>query len=235
MGSQSNKGQLIHQQHDAFGVLQVVENNTARSLYFGNSVEQGRLNLDSPMRLPLEYQQVIEAHILTHHQTHPVQRILMLGMGGGSLASHLHLLHPDSTIHIVELRQAVIDIAYDYFQLPEVPEIEAIQEDAFIFIKEALSQYDVIIVDVFDESGVPEPFTTSSFQQDLVNNLTPSGLILFNLWANQSENQQKHTQQVIDYWQAQSCTTASTRNIRLNAYPISSTENIILSIQIQMF
>ncbi|MCF6253459.1 MAG: hypothetical protein L3J38_01780 [Thiomicrorhabdus sp.] len=116
-------GELIHQQHDEFGRLDVVETATARSLYFGSEVEQCRFIFDASMRLPLEYQQVMEAQILAHHQQNrPVQRILMLGMGGGSIARQLNMLLPNASIHIVELRQAVIDIAYDYFELPNVPE-----------------------------------------------------------------------------------------------------------------
>ncbi len=218
---------VIHQQHDAFGVLKVVDTPKMRSLFFDTSVEQSRLYFEAPMRLPFEYQQVIETQLLNHHQTHPVQRILMLGMGGGSIAKQLNTLLPNASIHIVELRQAVIDIAYEYFQLPNVPEIEAIQEDALVFIKEALSTYDVIIVDIFNDDGLPEAFSTTEFQTNLLNNLSPKGLILFNLWENQAATAQTQTQWVLQYWQSHA---VSQSNIVKN-YPIPSTENIILHIQ----
>lgn len=224
-------GELIHQQYDEFGRLDVVETATARSLYFGTEVEQCRFIFDASMRLPLEYQQVMEAQTLVHHQQNTsIQRILMLGMGGGSMARQLNTLLPKASIHIVELRQAVIDIAYDYFELPDVPEIEAIQEDALLFVQNALSRYDVIIVDLFDEAGIPKPFTQPSFQRDLEKNVSKNGLILFNLWANQAPEAQAQTQHVLDYWQSQ-----SPDNILLNTYPILSTENIILSIQQHKF
>lgn len=217
----------IHQQHDEFGALNVVDTPLMRSLFFDSSVEQSRLYFDAPMRLPFEYQQVVETLVLNQHQTHPVQRILMLGMGGGSIAKQLNTLLPNASIHIVELRQAVIDIAYDYFQLPNVPEIEAIQEDALVFIKEALATYDVIIVDVFDDNGLPEAFSTTSFQMDLLKNLAPKGLILFNLWDNQATPAQTQTQRVLQYWQSQ----AVSQSNLVKSYPIPSTENIILHIQ----
>ncbi|GEM_PF-1151094 len=225
------RGECIHQQHDAFGRLQVMETETTRSLYFEDaSVEQGRLNMDAPMQLPFEYQQVIEAHIMQFQQTQPLKRILMLGMGSGSIATHLHMLFPSLTLHIVELRQAVIDIAYDYFYLPDVPEIEAIQEDALCFMQGKLTPYDVIIVDLFDDYGIPEAFTKEGFQQDLLNNLSPSGQILFNLWNNQTSPAQQQTQTIIDYWQMLSHSLV-TQKIQVNSCLIPSTENIILSIQ----
>jgi len=229
---QKHGGNLIHCQRDAFGLLEVVDTPQMRSLYFDSPVEQSRLYFHAPMSLSFEYQQVIETHILNRHQQKTVERVLMLGMGGGSIASHLNALEPNVQIHIVELRQAVIDIAYEYFHLPKDPEIEVIQEDALIFIEEALSQYDVIIVDIFDESGLPEPFTTADFQQNLLNNLKPSGLILFNLWAHQDTYTKQQTALITNYWQKQAINPSHSRKITLNSYPIQSSENIILSIQI---
>ncbi|GKT12551.1 MAG: spermidine synthase [Thiomicrorhabdus sp.] len=226
---QKHGGDLIHCQRDEFGLLEVIDTPSMRSLYFDSPVEQSRLYFHAPMSLSFEYQKVIEAQILQRHQQKPVQRLLMLGMGGGSIASHLNALEPEMQIHIVELRQAVIDIAYEFFHLPEEPEIEVMQEDALIYIDEALSEYDVIIVDVFDDSGLPGPFTADAFQQNLLRNLKPAGLVLFNLWAHQDTHTKQQTDQIIDYWQniqeKQSKTTIKT-------YPIQSSENIILSIQI---
>ena len=229
---QKHGGDLIHCQRDQFGLLQVVDTESMRSLYFDSPVEQSRLYFHAPMSLSFEYQQVIETQILQRHQQKPVQRVLMLGMGGGSIASHLNALQPDIQIHIVELRQAVIDIAYDYFHLPEEPEIEVMQEDALIYIEEALSEYDVIIVDVFDDSGLPGPFTANAFQQNLLKNLKPAGLVLFNLWAHQDTHTKQQTEQIIEYWQKQQQNQTIPSKMQLNTYPIQSSENIILSIQI---
>lgn len=224
-------GDLIHCARDEFGLLEVVDTPQMRSLYFDSPVEQSRLYFHAPMSLSFEYQQVIEARILERHQQKPLQRVLMLGMGGGSIASHLNALQPDIQIHIVELRQAVIDIAYDFFHLPEEPEIEVMQEDALIYIKDALSEYDVIIVDVFDNEGLPGPFTSQDFQQNLLKNLKTNGLILFNLWAHQDPHTKQQTEQIICYWQKQQNKLLNPDKITINTYLIQSSENIILSIQ----
>ena len=224
-------GDLIHCQRDEFGLLQVVDTPQMRSLYFDSPVEQSRLYFSAPMSLSFEYQEVIESIILERQQQKAVHRVLMLGMGGGSIASHLNVSQPDIQIHIVELRQAVIDIAYDYFHLPEEPEIEVMQEDALIYIEEALSQYDVIIVDVFDDSGVPESFTAEEFQHNLLNNLKPNGLVLFNLWAHQDAHTKQQTDQIINHWQKQQKNQCHSSNMVIKTYPIQSSENIILSIQ----
>ncbi len=228
-------GSLIHCQRDDFGLIEVVDTPQMRSLYFGSPVEQSRLYFHAPMTLSFEYQQVIEAQILAFHEKHPVKRVLMLGMGGGSIASHLNALQPEMQIHIVELRQAVIDIAYEYFHLPEVPEIEAMQEDAWDFIAEGLSQYNVIIVDVFDEEGLPNDFTEMEFQENLLINLKSPGLVLFNLWNHKDKHIKQQTDLIVKYWQQQALSGSSCKHhneIQVDSYPIHSSENIILSIQV---
>lgn len=228
-------GSLIHCQRDAFGLIEVVDTPQMRSLFFGTSVEQSRLYFHAPMTLSFEYQQVIEAQILAFHDKHRVKRVLMLGMGGGSIASHLNALQPEMQIHIIELRQAVIEIAYGYFHLPEVPEIEAMQEDAWDFIAEGLLQYDVIIVDLFDEQGLPNDFTEPAFQENLLKNLKSPGLVLFNLWNHKDKQTKQQTDLVVKYWQQQALSSLSGKQhheIQVDSYPIHSSENIILSIQV---
>ena len=226
---QKHGGDLIHCQRDQYGLLEVVDTPQMRSLYFDSPVEQSRLYFSAPMSLSFEYQEVIESIILERQQQKAVHRVLMLGMGGGSIASHLNVSQPDIQIHIVELRQAVIDIAYDYFHLPEEPEIEVMHEDALIYIEDAISSYDIIIVDVFDDQGLPEAFTRGEFQQNLLKNLKPSGLVLFNLWGHQDSHTKQQTEKIIHYWQN---LQVKQSKIAINTYPIQSSENIILSIQI---
>jgi spermidine synthase len=225
-------GALIHCQRDEFGLIEVVDTPQMRSLFFDSPVEQSRLYFHAPMTLSFEYQQVIEDKILAFQTQYPIKRLLMLGMGGGSIASHLNALQPNMQIHIVELRQAVIDIAYQYFHLPETPEIEAIQEDAWDFIAEGLSRYDVIIVDVFDEEGLPNDFTEVAFQENLLKNLKSPGLVLFNLWNHKDKHIKQQTDLIVKYWQQQAVTGKQPNEIQVDSYPIRSSENIILSIQV---
>jgi len=226
---QKHGGTLIHCERDEFGLLEVVDTPQMRGLFFDSPVEQSRLYFNAPMTLSFEYQQVIEAQILARHAQQPIKRLLMLGMGGGSIATHLNALEPDIQIHIVELRQAVIDIAYQFFHLPEIPEIEAIQEDAWEFIADALSEYDVIIIDVFDEEGLPNDFTAAEFQANLLKNLKQPGLVLFNLWNHKDKQIKQQTDLILNYWQKQQ---QNHHNITVKTYPIQSSENIILSIQV---
>lgn len=226
--------EILYQDHDEFGQIKVVDYKTYRSLFFDTPVEQSRYYFDAPMTLAFEYQQAIESQILEHLAQFGGANVLMLGMGGGSIASHLHALQPQLQIHIVELRQSVIDVAYDYFYLPKTPEIEVSHEDALIYLQNPARRYDIIIVDLFDDDGVPPPFIAKAFQQNLQQALNNNGLILFNLWAHPEPQIQQQTQTVINYWQSlkeKTSDQAADKKVSIKNCFIPSTENIILSIQ----
>ncbi len=231
-------GEIIHSARDEFGLIQVVQNHTTRKLYFDSPVEQSCLYLHAPMQLNFEYQQRI-VDLLNQHQTHQNRhpenspyRVLMLGMGGGSIAHYLNHLYPAINITVVELRQAVIDCAYGYFHFPDEPEVDAICEDAIEFVAQNNHPYDVIIVDIFDAHGSPEAMTQNQFHQNLFHNLNAKGILLYNLWFEWNEanpNRQKptpETQSVIEYWQAEN----ANGDLVLNRYNIASSQNLIYQV-----
>ncbi len=82
------KGQIIHSVRDGFGLIEVVDTQVARSLYFGTRVEQSRLYFNAPMTLAFEYQEALMESILEHPAA--INRLLTLGLGGGSLPAQMH-------------------------------------------------------------------------------------------------------------------------------------------------
>jgi len=228
-------GTLIHSTRDEFGLIEVVDNHVTRKLYFDSAVEQSCLFLNAPMTLNFEYQEKIIEHVLQHSDQVRSKRdfrVLMLGMGGGTMAHHLYQAIPNLQMTVVELRQSVIDIAYDFFQLPNEPEIDAIQADAIEFVDKNNHQYDVILVDIFDATGLPSQLSDAQFQQNLLQNLNPTGLLIFNLWNEMSDHGSgaptAETKAVVNYWQQH---LQEHQETQLNQYNIQSSSNLILTIQ----
>jgi len=108
-------GSITYSVRDEYGLIQVVDNEITRSLYFDSLVEQSRYYFHAPLTLAFEYQSALLEETLEHAHSTPVQSILMLGLGGGSLATQLHSVLPNCQQTVVELREAVIQIAYRYF------------------------------------------------------------------------------------------------------------------------
>lgn len=195
-------GTVIHKARDEFGMIEVIENRTLRKLHFDSPVEQSCIFRNAPMTLNFEYQQKIVALVNEHFQeiNQPQgYRILMLGMGGGTMAHHLYHALPDVQVTIVELRQIVIDVAYRFFQLPDVPEIESVQADAIVYVAElaqqclqdSAHQFDCIMVDIFDAHGIPSELCDIGFHQQIQQCINPRGRVIYNLWNRLAQNRQK--------------------------------------------
>lgn len=231
-------GTVLHCERDAYGLIEVVDTQHMRGLFFGPGAEQSRLYFNAPMTLALEYQEVIEQQVLNFCDQHSVKRLLMLGLGGGTLLTHLNRLLPNITLDVVELRQAVIDVAYRYFYLPDVPEITPICTDASAFMAQASTEgapgYDVLVIDLFDDQGMPDAFAQFEFQQHCLQRVNTPGLVIFNVWNNPEPHIKAQTEQLIGHWQrlqTEHLTTHPRASFTVERYQIHSSENIILCIQ----
>ena len=108
-------GILINRTQDEYGTIEVIEEGGLCSLHFGSRPKQSSMFLHDPWRLALSYTRAMTAALLFNPQP---QRALLVGLGGGSLAKFLLHHFPDCQIDVVELRKEVVNLAYDYFQLP---------------------------------------------------------------------------------------------------------------------
>lgn len=230
--------QLIYSTTDQFGGLRVVEDQQTRKLYFDSNIEQGCLYLQAPMKLAYEYQHILVNQILKHAahnktSTSPY-RVLMLGLGSGSIAQHLYNSLPNLQMTVIEIRQIVIDCAYRFFHLPEVPEIDVLQVDALMFIKTPMTEYDAIIVDIFDSQGMIPELSAPPFQSDLWKNMKPESALFYHLWYQWNDSPEsealiptKTTEAVLNYWQKRLIANTS---LKLNRYNIRSSQNLVLEI-----
>ncbi len=80
------------------------------------------------------------------------ERLLVLGLGGGSVARQLRLLAPDAEIVAVELDRDVVDVARAEFDLDALG-LEVIVDDALAVLKRERRRFDAIFEDVFIGRG----------------------------------------------------------------------------------
>ena len=109
------------------------------------------------------------------------ENILILGVAGGSVIKTLvDEVKYKGKITGVELDKEVVDIANTYFKLNQIKNLELIIDDAFEFVLKTKQQYDLIIIDVFQDTIMPN-FLFEDFFVNRVNFLlNPNGFILFN-------------------------------------------------------
>jgi len=136
-------------------------------------------NLEDPDDLPLQYSQVMTAASLLYPTE--VKRILMIGLGGGSISTYYGRAMPDVHIDTVELDQRVIDVAKQYFALRDTPRVRYLAADGRVFLNRSKDRYDLILLDAYRGGYVPFHLLTKEFYTLVKNRLTPGGAVAFNV------------------------------------------------------
>ena len=135
-------------------------------------------NLIDPDDLPVTYTQVMTLAVA---YPSALDRVLMLGLGGGTLATYLGRFLPDARIETVEIDPAVINAAKTYFGVLETPRVRYLEGDARVFLNRRPDRYDLILVDAFHGGYVPFHLLTREFYTLLKQRLAPGGAAAFNV------------------------------------------------------
>jgi spermidine synthase len=138
---------------------------------------QSETNLADPDDLPMPYSRTISIAAIFPQD---IKRVLVLGLGAGSIPVYLQRFLPDATIDAVELDPGVIDVAKKYFGLRETGKFHLIPGDARMFLNRHTEPYDLIFVDAFTGSYIPFHLMTKEFYQLVRNRLSPHGVAAFN-------------------------------------------------------
>jgi spermidine synthase len=136
-------------------------------------------NLEDPDDLPLRYSQVMTAASLIYPAE--VKRILMIGLGGGSISTYYGRAMPDVHIDTVELDQRVIDVAKQYFALRDTPRVRYLAADGRVFLNRSKERYDLILLDAYRGGYVPFHLLTREFYTLVKSRLAPGGAVASNV------------------------------------------------------
>lgn len=104
--------------------------------------------------------------------------VLMIGCGGGTLATMLHAKGVKVTI--VDIHKLSFDIAREYFHLPA--DIPCHVSDGIAYLKKHRQRHDAVILDAFGEGGMPAEFMQPAFFRLAKSRLKPrNALFLMNV------------------------------------------------------
>lgn len=183
-----NKINVLEQVNSEQGNLWVYEIDGKICLSFLDPKGQGCqkqscIDPNYPSQLYLTYYKLMTSTLYLN--PHP-QNILIIGLGGGILINLLSSLFPDATLDVVEINQAVIEIAKKYFTFRPTNNIQIFNQDGFRFVADLPSKptYDLIIVDAFTEDYVPMSFLTEEFIGKIKEILQPEGVAGINTFEN---------------------------------------------------
>jgi spermidine synthase len=139
--------------------------------------------VNDPDRLVFDYTQMSFAGLLLKPDP---QSILVIGLGGGSIPMVFSQLYPEARIDVVEVDEAVVRVAEEYFDFAETDNMRAIVEDGRPFIKRAGLRgikYDYIVLDAFSGDYIPEHMLTREFLEEVKAIMTEDSVLVANTFS----------------------------------------------------
>jgi spermidine synthase len=177
-----NGEKVLVARHTAFQPILLTEDDSGlRTLRFGaEGVSQSVLKVADPRHLELDYARVLPASLA--FVRNPL-RILIVGLGGGSLPRFFHSHFPETTVDVVEIDQGVVDVAKTYCGFVEDARMRVHVDDGRDFIEASNGGYDLLILDCFDADSIPPHLATLEFLSTARNALSPRGIVVANIWG----------------------------------------------------
>lgn len=114
------------------------------------------------------------------------RKILIAGLGGGSIPRVLREVVPQAEIDVAEIDEAVVEVARDYFDFRAHDKVRMIVKDARVYVKQAALfgvKYDLIVLDAFNGDYIPEHLMTSDFLEECEAILAPGGVLVANTFS----------------------------------------------------
>ena len=159
--------------------IEIREEAGVRTLHFGSEWIQGAMRIARPWNLELEYTREMMNALLLRDTP---RKVLLIGLGAASLTKFLYRHYPLAHLTIVEIEPAVVAAARQFFKLPEDPKrINLIIGDGAEYMLNSSKQFDLILVDGFDENARTGALESLPFYQACRACLDSAGVVAVNM------------------------------------------------------
>jgi len=146
--------------------------------FAGSAALQSRMSLLNPHALDLDYTRLMTGFLLFNAAP---RRMLMIGLGGGSLPKFCHRYLPDTSIDVVEIDPEVIALRDTFHVPPDDARFRVILADGKPYLRARPEPVDVLLLDAYDGKGMPAALCELAFFQDCHAALLPEGMLVVNL------------------------------------------------------
>lgn len=172
-------GSVLYSTESPYSSLTVVQNNNAgtRTLYL-DDMAHSAMYLNGSVNAVFRYTDFFN---LAFAYNPNIRKVLFIGGGGFSGPKQFLTRYPGIVVDVVEIDPDVVQVAYDYFNLPQnETRLKVYNMDGRTFFDNTDS-YDLIVLDAYSHTYVPFHLMTQEFFIKLRNHLNPGGVIISNL------------------------------------------------------
>ncbi len=178
---------LLNSERSLYRDVLIYQDGSERCMCFTRQCRIGRqtcIDTTNPSRFALNYTRMMLGGALFTGE--PPRRLLIIGLGGGTLPMALAGILPDAQIDVVEIDPAVTRAAKRFFAFKDGPKMRVFEEDGRVYIKRAGrtgEKYDVVMLDAFDHEYIPEHLLTREFLNEVKTLLGPKGVLVANTFS----------------------------------------------------
>lgn len=168
---------ILYRADSLYHHIRVSEGAGARYLRFDNSWQSG-MALDDPFRSVFAYTDYFHLGFALRPQATDV---LVIGLGGGLVPKQIWKHYPGVRVDVVEIDPAVVQVARQYFALPEDARLQVHVQDGRRFLEETERRYDLILLDAYYADAIPFHLVTREFMELVRRRLKDGGLAAANV------------------------------------------------------
>ncbi len=173
---------ILYEKKSPYTTIVVTEDDSGlRTLYFEkNGVRQSVVKLGDPDHIELPYARSMLAALALAEQH---DRVLVVGLGGGTIPMFLHKHYPKMMIDVVDIDPDVVAVAKQFFGFQEDDTLRAHVADGRKFIEQCQQPYDIIFLDAFGSDSIPYHLATKEFLPAVRKAVKPTGVVAGNIWS----------------------------------------------------
>lgn len=150
------------------------------SLQFVRRQTQSRMVDAEPDRLLVDYTRTMFAALLWQ----PAPATLgMVGLGGGSQLKFAHRRLPGTRIEVVENNPHVLALRAGFGVPDDDARLRVVLDDGARFVAARAGAFDLLLVDGYDERGIPPALSTQAFYDACRDALSQHGVMACNLYV----------------------------------------------------
>jgi spermidine synthase len=172
----------------AHSSIDISEEAGVRYLHFGSDWVQGAMRIRRPADLELEYTRDMMAGLLLREgcmaDAKWPKRILLIGLGAGSLTKFCYWKLPQARVTTVEIDESVWAAASFHFKLPaEDQRLAIVIGDGVDYMTRPSPKFDYILIDGYDEDAKVGLLDSLPFYQACWARLNENGILATNLFG----------------------------------------------------
>jgi len=174
----SANSEIVHLERSVYRDVYVYDSGSQLCIGFINRNDQSCVFADASDYLVWEYYRASIAGLVLAEK---VERVLMIGLGGGVLATAIRTVFPEVEVEVVELDPAMLKVAKEYFNFEESARVNVQIADGRVAVKRALlegEKFDAVILDAFGIDYTPEHMLTEEFLREVRNIMHSDGVFI---------------------------------------------------------